>query len=217
MSECLLHACARKNRTVAATTDFVVRLGFACLLLLQLNACGGGGDDANASSPPESGLQQTSIPATGNGSNGKTGATSGTAVQTEPLVAMLNAARATPRTCGNTPYPAAGPVLADATLEQTASGHTAWMQQVNGNISHTGAGGTDPGARLDAAGYLWSAVGENVARGYDDARSVIDAWLASAGHCANIMGANFTVVGYAMAAPAGNAQAYSTLMLARPR
>lgn len=206
--------CAHTAWT-ASFAGGAARIGAAVLLALA-SACGSGGDDPDA---PGSGAAQASTPSSGSSANaadGKAGGASGTAMQTAPIIASLNAARAVPRTCGATPYPAVGPLAANPTLEQTASAHTDWMQ-ANDSMSHTGDGGSNPGTRLDAAGYAWSAVGENVAKGYSDAQSVIDAWIASAGHCANLMGANFTVVGYAMAAPTAGTPSFATLLFARPR
>lgn len=58
--------------------------------------------------------------------------------------------------------------------------------------------------RFEAAGYMeftrsitW---GENIAFGYRDAVSVMNAWMASAGHRANILNANFTEIGVSVRA-----------------
>jgi uncharacterized protein YkwD len=52
-----------------------------------------------------------------------------------------------------------------------------------------------PEDRLSAAGYSWSAYGENLARGHRNAESAIDGWMRSAEHRANILDPAFTQIG----------------------
>jgi len=54
-----------------------------------------------------------------------------------------------------------------------------------------------------AAGYAWSALGENIAAGQSTVEIVVDGWMKSDGHCANLMNANFREIGAACVA--GNA------------
>jgi uncharacterized protein YkwD len=51
------------------------------------------------------------------------------------------------------------------------------------------------GERLAACGYPQAAWGENIASGYKTAQAVVDGWLASAGHRANIEDPTFRVTG----------------------
>jgi uncharacterized protein YkwD len=64
----------------------------------------------------------------------------------------------------------------------------------SGSFSHTGNGG-DPGSRVSAAGYSWWAVGENIATGYQTPRQVFSAWMASGGHCRNILSPDYSDIG----------------------
>jgi uncharacterized protein YkwD len=48
-------------------------------------------------------------------------------------------------------------------------------------------------------GYRARHVGENIASGVPTAREVVDGWLASPGHCSNIMDPRFTEMGVAYA------------------
>ena len=61
-----------------------------------------------------------------------------------------------------------------------------------------------PTDRLDAAGYDdWTysyAWGENVAYGYGSAAAVLNAWMNSPGHRANILGSSFTEIGVSVRA-----------------
>lgn len=49
--------------------------------------------------------------------------------------------------------------------------------------------------RFSAVGYDWRAAGENIATGYATPRSVVAAWMASAGHCRNILSPTFRDAG----------------------
>ncbi len=105
-------------------------------------------------------------------------------------VAKLNAARATGRMCGTTWYPAAPPVQWNEALARAASGHSKDMA-TNNYFSHTSLDGRSPGTRITAAGYSWSAYGENIAAGQSTMDAAMTAWLNSPGHCKNIMNARY--------------------------
>jgi uncharacterized protein YkwD len=60
-------------------------------------------------------------------------------------------------------------------------------------------GGTTPGQRITAGGYRWSRYGENVARGYRTAQAVMNGWMNSPGHRANILNSQFVNVGIGVA------------------
>jgi uncharacterized protein YkwD len=78
-------------------------------------------------------------------------------------------------------------------LDRAAQGWTDAM--VNGGFfSHSGSG-SDPGARISAQRFSWSAVGENIATGYATPRDVVQAWLASTDHCQNVLAPTFSYVG----------------------
>jgi uncharacterized protein YkwD len=49
--------------------------------------------------------------------------------------------------------------------------------------------------RISAAGYVWRSAGENIATGYSTPRSVVHAWMASTGHCQNILNPTYRNVG----------------------
>jgi len=49
--------------------------------------------------------------------------------------------------------------------------------------------------RLDAAGITYSLAGENIAIGYTTPEAVMDGWMNSPGHKANILNAGFTQLG----------------------
>ena len=68
------------------------------------------------------------------------------------------------------------------------------------------------GDRIARAGGGFSRWGENVAAGYGSASSVIDAWMGSSGHRANILNPGFTHVGVAVAYSASGTP-YWTMVL----
>lgn len=114
------------------------------------------------------------------------------------MLTLVNNARAAPHDCGSTSYPAAAPLAWNCLLEEAALGHSTSMAQ-NDFFSHTGLDGSSPGDRISAVGYVWRTYGENIAAGYGDAQAAMDGWMASAGHCANLMSARFTEMGAGMA------------------
>ncbi|RCH64381.1 RNA polymerase [Streptomyces sp. SDr-06] len=62
-------------------------------------------------------------------------------------------------------------------------------------FDHTDPSGAGPGERITAAGYQWSTYGENIARGQADAAAVMDSWMHSPGHRANILNCAFKEIG----------------------
>jgi uncharacterized protein YkwD len=109
---------------------------------------------------------------------------------------LINAARAKARLCGRTSYRAAAPVTWNPQLEQAAQRHSDDMASHN-LFSHTGSDRSTPATRISATGYRWRTLGENIAAGYTTTQSVIDGWLKSPGHCANIMNGSFKEIGLA--------------------
>jgi len=55
--------------------------------------------------------------------------------------------------------------------------------------------GTNFAGRITAAGYVWRSAGENIATGYATPRGVVRAWMASTGHCQNILNPTYRNVG----------------------
>ncbi|MGW0765497.1 sigma-70 family RNA polymerase sigma factor [Streptomyces sp. NPDC002676] len=87
-----------------------------------------------------------------------------------------------------------GPVTENPQLEKAAQAHSDDMAARN-FFDHTNPDGADPGQRITAAGYRWSTYGENIARGQQTAQSVMDAWMHSPGHRANILNCGFKNIG----------------------
>ncbi|MFZ1995393.1 MAG: CAP domain-containing protein [Solirubrobacteraceae bacterium] len=75
-------------------------------------------------------------------------------------------------------------------LNRSAQGWTNVMV-THRDFSH----GADFAARISAAGFDWSNVGENIATGYATPTAVVKAWMASKGHCQNILNPVYRYVG----------------------
>ncbi len=66
-------------------------------------------------------------------------------------------------------------------------------------FEHTGRDGRAPKQRLVRLGYRSRLTAENIAYGPTSAEEVVSGWLASPGHCANIMDPRFREIGIAFA------------------
>ncbi|MFF5179741.1 CAP domain-containing protein [Micromonospora sp. NPDC000316] len=86
------------------------------------------------------------------------------------------------------------PVHSDPELTTAAQRHSQ-DQADHRSMSHTGSDGSDVGQRLDRAGYAWRTYGENVAYNQPTPEAVMDAWMNSPGHRANILNCAFTEIG----------------------
>ncbi|MFF4366892.1 sigma-70 family RNA polymerase sigma factor [Streptomyces sp. NPDC001594] len=95
-----------------------------------------------------------------------------------------------------------GPLKEDAQLDRAAQGHSDDMAR-RGFFDHTNPDGAGPGDRTTAAGYRWSTYGENIARGQQTAQDVMDSWMKSPGHRANILNCSFKDIGVGMHPGAG--------------
>jgi RNA polymerase sigma factor (sigma-70 family) len=87
-----------------------------------------------------------------------------------------------------------GPLTEDAQLEDAARAHSDDMA-ARGFFDHTNPDGADPGERITAAGYRWSTYGENIAMGQQTPQAVMDSWMNSPGHRANILNCSFKNIG----------------------
>lgn len=133
------------------------------------------------------------------------------------VLGLVNVARQQARNCGGRHYEAAHPVELSATLSQVALAHTRDMARRR-SLDHRGSDGSQPAERVTRAGYRWQAAAENIAAGQPSAEAVVAHWLSSPGHCANLMGAQFTEMGVAFTSePKGSARIYWAQVFATPR
>ena len=68
-------------------------------------------------------------------------------------------------------------------------------QEITRSFSHTRPDGRSCSTALNDYGVKWKTSGENIAYGYDSPESVVNGWMNSAGHRANILNANFEYIG----------------------
>ena len=128
------------------------------------------------------------------------------------LLAQVNAARAKPRLCGRQRFAAARPLAWNASLGAAAQGHSKAMAYGN-YFSHRDPDGDTAADRARAAGFRGRQIGENIAAGQGSPNKAMAGWLASPGHCANLMNPMFTQVGAAYAMDARSDQGvYWTMM-----
>ncbi|GHH14565.1 CAP domain-containing protein [Streptomyces lanatus] len=96
------------------------------------------------------------------------------------------------------------PLSADPTLTTAAQAYSTDMA-TRAFYSHTSPEGTQPWDRAAAAGSRMRAIGENIACGQRSAAEVVEGWMNSPGHRANILKPDFTHIGigFAGGGPAG--------------
>lgn len=193
----------------------MARLGCAALLLLLLSACGGGEDSTGESAPADS---PTSAP------DAETASVPEQASCAIPdfaaaALAAVNQRRTAGATCGSRgSFAATAPLRWSKQLAVASAAHSTDMAAQD-YFSHTSADGRSMSDRVNATGYSWASLGENIAAGYSSIDSVVDGWMRSDGHCANIMNPAFDEM--ALACVIGDAGSrygqYWTQNLARKR
>lgn len=114
------------------------------------------------------------------------------------VLALVNEARSAPRQCGNRSFGPAAPLVLNPQLMEAAEAHAADMARRN-YMEHEGRDGSTPADRATRAGYPWRSVGENIASGQPTPDAVVQGWLKSPPHCANIMQPRYTEMGLAFA------------------
>jgi len=126
-----------------------------------------------------------------------------TDVNTETLLAATNAARAKDNL---------SPLTANVELTAAAQSKAEDML-ANGYWSHNSPTGKTPWYFIKNSGYSYSYAGENLARGFTSGDAVLQAWLASPSHRANVLDKDYTEVGMAVKTGYMNGQA-TTLVVA---
>lgn len=119
------------------------------------------------------------------------------------VLSLVNRTRSQGHTCGSVRFPAAPALRVDTRLNNAADAYARLMASRD-FFSHTGPNGSDPGGRIDAAGYDWHMYGENLAAGQTSAAEVVQDWLDSEGHCKNLMNKGFREIGLGHAYDAGS-------------
>lgn len=185
-------------------------------MLLALAGCGGGGSDGSTPPPaptPAPSPAPTPAPAPAPTPAPTPSPAPAPAAGTRltcnlpnfeaEMLAAVNAHRRAGASCGSRgAFPAVTELTWNAQLTQSAAGHSEDMVARN-FFDHVGSNGSTIGDRVTATGYVWRSVGENIAAGQPSIAVVVDGWMKSDGHCANLMNAGYRHLGAACVA--GNA------------
>lgn len=78
------------------------------------------------------------------------------------------------------------PVVPEPRLTEAAQSHAEDMAR-NNYLSHTGRDGSSVADRALAVGYEYAFIAENIAQGFFSEEAVLEAWMNSPGHAANIL------------------------------
>ncbi|MUT67579.1 CAP domain-containing protein [Paenibacillus sp. NEAU-GSW1] len=135
---------------------------------------------------PSTGTGTTTKPSTGTGNNSNTN--SGTVSQSEfqkQVVTLVNQERAKAGLAA---------LATDALLTKVATAKAKDMDD-NNYFSHTSPTYGSPFDMMKQFGVTYSYAGENIASGQKTPQEVMNAWMNSSGHRANILSANFKKIG----------------------
>ena len=127
---------------------------------------------------------------------------------------LLNILRAEARSCGAVSLPAAAPLRWSAQLGASARAYAEELAQRD-SLSHQGQRASTLRERLHQAGYRMRQSGENLAAGPETLEQALAQWLASPGHCDNLMFRDFQDMGLACVASAGRFERVWVLHLGR--
>jgi uncharacterized protein YkwD len=120
---------------------------------------------------------------------------------------LVNAERQRGAVCDGTSMPPAAALTMHSALRQSARGHAEDMA-AQGYFSHESLDGRTPYDRMEAAGYTFSAAAENIAAGSPTPEDVMQQWMASGGHCRNIMSGSYLHIGVGYAVSESTAYRY---------
>ena len=138
-------------------------------------------------------------------------------IRIQRVTNYINRVRSSAQQCGKTSYSAAPTIQWNQKLSVAAKSHSDNMAN-NNFLDHKSPRGLAPSDRVSNAGYQWKTVAENISGGTDTPEQTIEQWLASPGHCHNLMNPAHTE--FALACTRNNISDYRiywTLVLASPR
>jgi uncharacterized protein YkwD len=90
------------------------------------------------------------------------------------------------------------PLTLDPKLDLAAQRHAEDMLG-RSFFAHRGPDGRTVRERARAAGFEWSAIGENLAEGQESVKEAVEAWMRSSGHRENILDRRYTETGVGLA------------------
>lgn len=201
--------------------------------VMLVTGCGGGGDDGRGldaelarGNAEQIRKDYAALDSKSSGSDTATAATAQPAnaasqpaldIFAQQVVAAVNLARSQARTCGDTAYPAVGPLTWNARAAHAALLESEWMLQAN-TFGHAWPGGELVWDRLTMSGYRWSKADENIAAGYRSLDEAMQAWIDSPPHCVALMRADIEELGVALVPGRDGSTylSYWTMVLATP-
>lgn len=128
----------------------------------------------------------------------------------DEMLAIVNTVRARGADCGSEGrFGAAGPLSMSPQLRCAARNHSRDIVE-RSFFSHTNPDGEGPRERIAKTDYEWSFWGENLALGLRTPQQVVDGWLRSPGHCANLMKPEFTETGVGQSSSSVWAMVYAS-------
>lgn len=113
--------------------------------------------------------------------------------QEREVFRITNINRMVLQVCGGDRMGAVGQLTWNDQLRDAARTHSRNMAR-RGFFDHRSPSGSVPEDRASDAGYV-GQVGENIAKGQATPREVMEGWMDSPGHCANIMTGEYVALG----------------------
>ncbi len=133
----------------------------------------------------------------------------------EAILQQVNQVRANGYRCGSQAFGSARAVSWNPQLQAAAGGHSEDMAE-NNYFEHQNLRGLQAAHRVDAVGYRWRSVGENIAAGNTNVQDLMKSWLHSPTHCVNIMEPGYQEIAVTCVARPGTVYGtYWTMVLAR--
>lgn len=80
----------------------------------------------------------------------------------------------------------------------TAASEKASHMMANGYWAHFAPDGTTPWSFMRANGYDYVYAGENLAKGFTDSQTIVDAWMKSPSHRENLLSPKYNEIGFAI-------------------
>jgi uncharacterized protein YkwD len=112
------------------------------------------------------------------------------------VLTLVNALRAKGGTCGSVILPATHALQWDERLAASAMAHARDMATL-GYFAHVSPQGSRPEQRIQRSGWHSMPVGENIAAGQATPDEVMRGWVASPGHCVNLLRNTYSHIGVA--------------------
>ncbi len=165
-------------------------LASVLLIGIMLTGCGGGGGGGDKKSDSRSsGDTAVSPAAVPVSTTSPTGASACATNMNTILGQLLNQTNAVRQSQG------LSSLRFSYQLGQAAQNHATDMATYN-YFSHVGRNGSKLVDRINQTGYEYTALGENLAAGYDTPKAVVEGWLNSPSHRENLLNPSYNEIGF---------------------